>query len=177
MSKGDLELIIGPMFSGKTSELIRRYSRNIIAEKNSKIIRYTNDNRYSLTEIVTHNGIAVEAVSCQKLFELELDSDLDTLFIDEVQFYPDAYEFCLEKINEGINLVVSGLNGTFERVPFPVVSQLVSLATGITYCKSICHYCKKDNGCYSKRITKEVHDIVIGGTDKYRATCKDCYNL
>jgi len=173
--KGNLELIIGPMFSGKTSELIRRYSRNIIAEKKSLVIRYSEDNRYSLTNIVTHNGIHVEAVSCQKLSELELDEYIEILFIDEIQFYPDAYEFCLEQINNGINLIITGLNGTFDRIPFSNVSKLISLATDITFCKSICHYCKKDIGCYSKRISAERDNIVIGGTDKYRAACKDCF--
>jgi len=173
--KGDLKLIIGPMFSGKTTELINRYSRYIIAKKQCIMVKYDKDNRYSFDNVVTHNNIKVSAISCNFLNNLEIPAETQIICIDEIQFYTDAYDFCANMINRGITVICAGLNGTFSRHPFQVLTQLMPLATDIIFCKGICDFCQSENACYSKRISEETEDLVIGGSDKYKACCKDCF--
>lgn len=175
--KGELRLILGPMFSGKTTELISRYSRYIIARKKCIMVKYANDTRYSIDNVVTHDGVKVSAVACQSLLSLELPADLQAICIDEIQFYPDAREFCASMIERGINVVCAGLNGTYHRTEFSVVSLLLPLATDIIFCKGICDCCRSENACYSMRTSNETADVVIGGSDKYKAVCKDCFPL
>lgn len=92
---GNLNLIIGPMYSGKTSELLSRYLRYKVAGKNCLLIKYDNDKRYDSNKIVTHNLFKQDALNCNNLKEFDDKiSSYDVILIDEIQFYPDANIFC-----------------------------------------------------------------------------------
>ena len=109
---GKLNLIIGPMYSGKTSELLSRYLRYKVAGKKCLLIKFKDDNRYDINKIVTHNLFQQDANSCSKLEEFNsLINDYDVILIDEIQFYPDAYIFCDKWANENKIVEASGLNG------------------------------------------------------------------
>jgi thymidine kinase len=172
---GKLKLILGPMFSGKTLELIRLFKRNLLAEQKSVMIKYCKDTRYSQNYVVSHEGSKVEALSCAKLFNVDLPSDLKAIFIDEIQFYSDGYDFCYQMLQKGINVIASGLNGNYLRKPMANVSELISLAHNVTFLRAICHYCKCDDACYTIRTSVEGGEVLIAGNDKYRACCGNCY--
>jgi thymidine kinase len=170
-----MTLIIGPMFSGKTSTLISKYDRYKIAGKKCIMVKYIDDNRYDQNNVVTHNGIKVEAVTCRYLFDIEdYVKKYNVICIDEVQFYKDAPAFCEKLANEGHIVIASGLNGNYKRKPFEVISNLIPIVEDIIYLKAICIENGKD-AYYSKINTVETDEIVIGGSEKYSAVDRETY--
>ena len=171
---GCFNLILGCMFSGKTSELIRRYNRYSIGGKKCLMIKYKNDNRYDSQMVVTHDNIKANALICEFLFEADdIVKEYDVVCIDEIQFYKDANIFCDKWASDGKIVEACGLNGTFNRKPFPMISMLIPLAEDISFFKAIC---KKtgDDAVYSQlnieldSLNKDKTEI-IGGSDKYVA--------
>lgn len=174
---GYLHLILGCMYSGKTTELINRYTKYTIGGKKCLMIKYKNDTRYDNENVTTHSGIKINGFVCDYLFQANnLINDYDVICIDEIQFYNDAHIFCDLWALKGKLVEVSGLNGTFERKPFPIISLLIPLAEKITFLTAVC----KENGkkaYYSKLInSSEVDDAklnnnyeIIGGENIYVA--------
>jgi thymidine kinase len=163
--------------SGKTSELIRLYSRSCKAKKNCIVIKYSEDTRYSNEHLATHDGRLIPAVSTSLLFELENQClDKDVIFIDEVQFYDDCLEFCEKMANSGKQVIASGLNSDFQRLPFnDNMSRLVACADHITHYTAVCMKCGSENGSFTKRIVAGDQKKVIGGEESYIAVCRKCF--
>ena len=174
---GKLNLIIGPMFSGKSTILLTRYRRYRIAGKRCLLVKYAKDNRYDNSEemLVTHDQIKYKAVSCQHLSEIEeLVKEHDVICIDEIQFYPDASETCDRWANGGKIVETCGLSGDFRRQPFPQISTLIALCDDIQHVKAVCEATGID-APFSKRLTSEEEQEVIGSTDKYKAVSRSEY--
>lgn len=173
---GKLNIIIGGMWAGKSSELISRYNRYTLGGKLCLMIKYKGDTRYSNDDkVITHDGIVINSISCNLLSEIEnFILNYDVICIDEIQFFKDADIFCDKWANEGKIVEVCGLNGTCFRTPFQVISNLIPFADNIKLCKAVC---KKtgDDAIYSDRISDEVGDVVIGGDDKYVALDRKSY--
>lgn len=171
-----IELILGCMFSGKTSELISKYDRYTIGNKKCIMIKYKNDNRYSQNEVVTHNNIKVNAVNCECLEEFDQKVNMfDVICIDEVQFYNDADIYCDKWANLGKIVIASGLNGTSERQPFEIISKLIPKCENIIFKTAIC----RDNGndaCFTKCNVAKTDKVKIGGSDIYEAVDRLTYN-
>jgi thymidine kinase len=171
---GRLELIIGNMFSGKSTELIRRINRKKSINKKSIIINYIQDNRYSSNSISTHDLVKVNCVKVEKLLDLpeNLLKEYDSIFIDEGQFFQDLYTFVTKFIDK--HIVISGLDGDFLQKPFGQILSLIPLCDTVD---KLCAYCKIcNNGTlapFTKKITKEIVQIDIGGSDKYIPVCRD----
>ena len=174
---GKLKLTLGPMFSGKTTELINRYTRYSIGGKKCLMIKYKGDNRYSEEEIVTHNGIKVKAVVCKMLYEIDSIIKLyDVVCIDEIQFYKDGDIFCEKWANDGIIVEACGLNGTFKRTEFRIVSQLIPLAEDITYKTAICRETGNDaQFSFLTTFEGESKEEIIGGAELYKAYDRETY--
>lgn len=178
MPNGKLVLNVGPMFSGKTTELLRLFERKTHAGVPCILVKFAGDDRYSNDHVVSHKDVfgnfrQMPSVSLSNLRELEpLLTDINTVFIDEVQFFPDK-DFISELLNRNINVTASGLNGDWQMKMFPGMSCLFSMAYDIKMFQSVCGFCKSENACYSKKITPEKDGI--GGSDMYRAACRECY--
>lgn len=174
---GRIYLILGCMFSHKTSELIKIYRRKIIAKSRCLLIRYKRDTRYDLQDLSTHDGLKIPAVSTEELLKLNLNhADYDNIFIDEIQFYPDKLQFCDDMANQGVNIYASGLSGDYQRKPFQGMGDLIAIAYDIKFQTAVCDVCHRDNSaCYSKRITNSDQTILIGGHDTYQAVCRTCW--
>lgn len=174
-SDGSIHLILGPMYSGKTSELIKRYDRYTIGGKKCLMIKYKNDTRYASDAVVTHNGTKVESHVTENLYELDqMVQDFDVICIDEIQFYQDAPIFCDKWANDGKIIICCGLNGSFKRKPFPVISSLIPLVDDISFLTAIC----EDTGNeapFSHRTTEDQEDQVIGGKEMYQAVDRKSY--
>jgi thymidine kinase len=162
------------MFSGKTTELLRKYERYQLAQRKCIFIKYNKDNRYENGQI-THNGLKVNAFPYDKLADSDnIVQGYDIVCIDEIQFYPDAPEYCDKWANEGKIVVACGLNGKFDRTQWDVISDLIPLVEDITYLTAIC----LDNGnqaTYSKRLTDDTRAEVVGGKDMYQAVDRETY--
>lgn len=168
---GIFNLIIGSMWSGKTSELLRRYNRHTIGGRKCIIIKYANDTRYDNEMVVTHDKIKIQALVCKYLCEVDQAIvDYDVICIDEVQFYKDAYIYCDKWCNEGKIVEACGLNGTFNRTEFPIISKLLPLAENITFLKAVCK--ETGNDAVYSNINIDVQGKtteIIGGAEKYNA--------
>lgn len=181
MKNGKLYLIIGCMFSGKTSELINRYYRYTIANKKCLMIKYINDTRYDKEYTTTHDGKKVKGLCCKYLKEANDDiKNYDVIFIDEVQFFDDAHKYCeLWTLEDNKIIIACGLNGTFNRQPFEIISKLIPLANDITFKTAICKETGKE-AIYSKLLGNNINNKnnnieVIGGTEKYIAADRETF--
>ncbi|KAM4603658.1 thymidine kinase, cytosolic [Polymixia lowei] len=174
-ARGQIQVIFGPMFSGKSTELMRRVRRFQIAQYNCLVIKYAKDTRYSDKGMATHDKNIMEAIPANQLshtYALALQACV--IGIDEGQFFPDVVEFCEEMANLGKTVIVAALDGTFQRKPFGNILSLVPLAESVVKLNAVCMQCYKE-AAYTKRLGAEKEVEVIGGADKYQAACRKCY--
>eukprot|EP00727_Mastigamoeba_balamuthi_P012379 m51a1_g7764 putative thymidine cytosolic (443) ;mRNA; f:129480-132040 len=172
--QGSIEVIFGPMFSGKTTELLRRIKRHTYAMKKCLVIKYINDTRYSATQCSTHDSVQCEAVSAAKLSDVPDATDYDVIGIDEGQFFPDVVEYSEAQANAGKLVIVSALDGTYQRRPFGRVLELVPLAESVVKLSAVCLVCRAE-AAYTLRLGTETELEVIGGADKYIPVCRACH--
>lgn len=172
---GRLDLICGPMFAGKTSELARRITRYKLSSCRCLVIKYAGDVRYADDDIVTHDGKRMTAVKAHQLYNCCINpEDFDVIGIDEGQFFPDLVAFCKEQIKKKKIIIVAGLDGTYLRTGFEQILNLVPMATSVKKLSAICMSCGK-KASFTKRTSSEEKIDVIGGIDKYMAVCRECY--
>jgi thymidine kinase len=171
-----LHLILGPMFSAKTTELIRQYNRNTLGGKKCLMIKYEGDTRYG-DDVTTHDGVKVKAIKAQKLESVDENvSNYDVICVDEVQFYTDADIYCDKWANAGKYVYACGLSGTFKRTPFPIISNLIAKADKVKFLTAICQQTGKE-APFTKLIVPEKSDSIeiIGGAEKYIAVDRYTY--
>jgi thymidine kinase len=177
-----LTLILGPMYSGKSSSLIRMAERYRIADKRVLVIKYIGDNRYSDTEVASHSGAKLRAdLSVNTLGDIDV-TDYDVICIDEIQFYLDNHQ-CIAWADYGKTVIASGLSGNFLRKLFKGMDDLIANADSIIHLNSICMMCKNENGSFSHLLKSKTAQAaqaeteLIGGTDTFIALCRSCYVL
>ena len=177
--KPTLELILGPMFSGKTTELFRRVKRHTAANRRCLLVRYSRDNRYSEEHAATHDREMMKASGTGALGDiLALCDGYDVIGIDEGQFYPDLVEVVSQDLlPRGKIVIIAALDGDFQRRPFGRVLELVPLANRVKKCNAICSFCHDEAGSFTRRISSETELEVIGGADKYMSCCSVCYSI
>jgi len=175
--QGKIQLIFGPMFSGKTTELIRRMKRYQIANYSCLIVKYAKDDRYDKDGIATHDKQTLQAtVSASRLTPdvLELAARHEVVGVDEGQFFPDVVTFCEQLADQGVVVIVAALDGTYQRCGFGDILQLVPLAESVIKLTAVCMVCFGE-AAFTKRKGHEKEVEVIGGQDKYLSVCRECY--
>ncbi len=172
--RGSIGLLIGPMFAGKTSEMMRLVERHNMAGRKCLIVKYSGDKRYSEDEVVTHRGVRamVTTASTDRIADVDC-SAYGVIGIDEGQFYPDIVDAANRLADSGKIVIISYLDATYERKPFGPLAQLVASAEYVQKLAAVCTC--GDDAHYSKRMTADTELEVIGGADKYRAVCRKCY--
>jgi len=177
-NKGSIEIICGPMFSGKTEELIRRLKRSIIAKKKILVFKPKIDDRYSDEYVVTHNKNSIKSISINSNSEnkiLDLSTGVNTIGIDEIQFFSEnIISVCIELSKKGKRVIVSGLDKDFEGKPFGIMPNLLCEAEYVTKLNAICNKCG-DYAYFTKRISDDKDQVVLGEKDIYEANCRQCY--
>ena len=184
MSKGEIQLILGPMFSGKSTELLRRLSRYKCAGKKIISFKYQKDTRYEKTRsddtkraIKTHDGQSMDAYPCDNLFEcIELIKSFDVIGVDEGQFLPDIVDASEVFANMGKIVIIAAIDGNFKREPFGNILNLIPKAEKVKKLKAICIKCNW-TAAFTERITKETKEVLIGGEESYAATCRNCHKI
>ncbi|XP_059088925.1 thymidine kinase, cytosolic-like [Tigriopus californicus] len=172
---GQIQVIFGPMFSGKSTELIRRLKRYQIARYECLIVKYAKDVRYDSESIATHDRQTLKAVSATCLSDLRNQArKYDVIGIDEGQFFPDVVAFCEDMANCGLTVIVAALDGTFQRKGFSNILELVPLAEHVVKLTAVCMSCFGE-GSYTKRISADTAVEVIGGAETYMAVCRKCF--
>ena len=175
---GCIEIICGPMFSGKTEELLRRLKRTIIAKKEILVIKPHIDNRYSDNCVVTHNQNSIESISIKNGEEdkiLELAKGINTIGIDEIQFFnKNIIAICINLAKNGKRVIASGLDKDFKGKPFGIMPDLLCEAEYVTKLNAICNQCG-NYAYFTKRISNNKNQIVLGESDVYEANCRMCF--
>lgn len=176
-NSGYLELIIGPMFSGKTSRLIELYHSYYDKGKNVLVINYSEDTRYHSSMLSTHDRVMIPCVFTTMLAEICSESALlnkDVVLINEGQFFPDLFDV-VYKMVEVYNkrVYICGLDGDFRRQKFGNLLDLIPLCDRVNKLHSKCEICGK-NALFSHRITNEINQVVVGSTN-YVPLCRHCY--
>ena len=160
----------------KTTELFRRVRRYLAADKTCLIIKHSNDIRYCFHNSVTHDGQEFPSVSAPTIEEgVKGDPSADVIGIDEGQFFPDLVKMCDRLANEGKIVIVAALDGNYKREPFENTLGLLAKAEEVIKLSAVCMQCFSPSS-FSKRITDEEDEIVVGGKDKYETVCRRCYH-
>lgn len=177
-NKPMIESIFGPMFSGKTSELMRKIKRHQLAQKKCLVINYFADNRYSKSSsVVSHDNLSIPALKVRALKEIsdEQVEHVQVIAIDEGQFFPDLLDKAENWANRGKVVIVAALDCTFQKRPFNRVTDLLAISEKVTKLSAVCMDCGQD-ASFTKRISSEGKVEVIGGLDKYKPVCRRCFH-
>lgn len=173
-TRGQIQVILGPMFSGKSTELMRRVRRFQIAQYKCLVIKYAKDTRYS-NSFSTHDRNTMDALPACMLKDVAQEAlGVAVIGIDEGQFFPDIVDFCEMMANTGKTVIVAALDGTFQRKAFGSILNLVPLAESVVKLTAVCMECFRE-ASYTKRLGLEKEVEVIGGADKYHSVCRLCY--
>ncbi len=181
---GQIEVIAGVMFSGKTEELIRRVRRAVIARKRVQVFKSHLDDRYAcLHSVSTHDGIAVEAQPVDSAAEIMrlVRQDTEVVAVDEVQFLDEgivSVSTCLA--NRGVRVILAGTDADFRGEPFGAIGQLMAVAEYVDKLHAICVICGEE-ACRNQRLVDgkaALYDsptILVGGSETYEARCRRCH--
>jgi len=180
---GVLDVIVGPMFSGKSEELMKRLRRFKIAGLKVMVFNHALDKRYATNKIASHSKQKWQAVSVQKPEEIlkKIKKNVDVVIIDEVQFFSKTIIPVINQlITKNIHVVVAGADTDFRGDPFSSVPNLLALADGeVVKLKAVCTVCKKWNATRSQRLLangqpapRQDSLIKIGAGDCYQARCR-----
>ena len=173
---GWIEVICGSMFSGKTEELIRRLKRARIARQKVEIYKPGIDTRYSEVDVVSHDENKIQSTPVQSASEiLLLTNDVDVVGIDEAQFFDNELpSVCNKLANQGIRVIVAGLDMDYLGKPFGPMPDLMAIAEDVMKVHAICMNCG-DISQYTHRKIKDDHLVMLGETDTYEPLCRRCY--
>lgn len=175
---GWIEVITGSMFSGKTEELIRRLKRAKIARQTVEIFKPLIDNRYSETEVVSHDENAIPSTPVSSSVNiLQLAVKVDVVGIDEAQFFDmGLVEVCNTMADRGIRVIVAGLDMDYRGRPFGPIPGLMAIAEYVTKVHAICQRCG-NLAQYSFRKSQDDQLVLLGELDEYEPLCRKCYLL
>jgi thymidine kinase len=175
--RGSIEVITGSMFSGKTEELIRRLRRAQFAGLKVEIFKPSLDNRYSENRVVSHDEKSIVSTPVDNSAAILLMSgDVDVVGIDEAQFFDDSIiDVCNKLADNGVRVIVAGLDMDFMGNPFGPIPALLSISEYITKVHAICMRCGS-LAQYSFRKSDEAQVVLLGEKDKYDPLCRECYN-
>ena len=174
--RGWIEVVAGSMFSGKTEELIRRLKRAKFAKQKVEIFKPIIDTRYSDDEVVSHDANAIHSTpveSSQSI--LLLVGDVDVVGIDEAQFFDIGLpEVCNKLADQGIRVIVAGLDMDYTGKPFGPIPNLIATAEYVTKVHAICMRCG-NLAQYSHRLSASEKLVELGEKDSYEPLCRHCF--
>lgn len=175
-SQGWIEVVCGSMFSGKTEELIRRLNRARIAKLRVEIFKPGIDTRYSEEDVVSHNANALHSTPVENAQQiLFYANDCDVIGIDEAQFFGnELIDVCQQLANQGIRVIVAGLDMDFLGKPFGPMPQLMAIAEDVTKVHAICMRCGS-LAQFSHRTIDGNKLVMLGETESYEPLCRSCY--
>lgn len=182
---GSVEVICGSMFCGKTEELIRRLRRARIAKQKVQVFKPVIDNRYDHKKVTSHSGIDVDANPVQHSQDVlsGLDTDTTVIGVDEVQFFDEGIVAVVEQLAEqGLRVIVTGLDMDFRGEPFGCMPQLMARAEKVDKLQAICMVCG-GSASRTQRLVDGVPAhyeepiVVVGAQEMYEARCRQHHEV
>ncbi len=173
---GRIEVVCGSMFSGKTEELIRRMKRAEFARQKVEIFKPSLDTRYSEEDVVSHDRNSIRSTPVDSSGAiLLLASGIDVVGIDEAQFFDEGLvDVCNQLANNGVRVIVAGLDMDFKGVPFGPIPALCAIADEVAKVHAICVRCGS-LAYVSHRLVHNDRRVLLGEKDEYEPLCRDCY--
>lgn len=180
---GTLEVICGPMFCGKTEELLRRVRRAVIGKQKVQLFSHALDKRYGKKEIISHNGLAMRADTAKSPKDIlkKLDPKVEIVAIDEAQFFgPELVAIVHSLLSRGLRIIVGGLSVTRDGEPFEPLPQLMAEAERVDKLTAVCSRCGRDAAFHTRivktpKTVKKFDPALVGGTESYQALCRTCF--
>lgn len=174
--KGWIEVICGSMFSGKTEELIRRLKRAKIAKQKVEIFKPQIDNRYDQEAVVSHDENQIHSTPVPASANIPLlINDEEVIGIDEAQFFDmELVGVCNRLANQGIRVIVAGLDMDFQGKPFGPIPALLATAEYVTKVHAICVRCG-NLANHSHRTNADSKLVMLGETESYEPLCRTCF--
>lgn len=175
---GWIEVVCGPMFSGKTEELIRRLKLAQIAKQKVEIFKPALDTRYSAEHIASHNDqrfTCTPVPDAGRILE-QVGDHTRVVGVDEAQFFDRSIVAVCQKLaNRGLRVIVAGLDQDYLGRPFGPMPELLAVAESILKLKAVCMVCG-GLASRSQRLTRETSQVVVGALDHYEARCRACFD-
>lgn len=182
MFRNNLELIIGPVCSGKSSELIRRVERHMIAGYSVLLVKPEIDTRSK--KIKSRNGSELNCVSLPKasdIFDLLMEESLDNqrnidiIAFDEGQFFDDIFSVVKNLVKQEYKVYVSALDTDFNGNPFGDIPKLVTLSDSVTKLTAVCMECGSNHAIFSQKLKKGGDTVEVGDLELYHPRCINCF--
>jgi thymidine kinase len=182
---GWIEIICGSMFSGKTEEMIRRIRRARIARQQVQVFKPALDDRYHAEQVASHNGLQWEALPVANARDIldQVDSDTTVVAVDEAQFFDwEISQVCNELAENGVRIILAGLDMDFRGEPFGPMPLLMAEAEEVTKLQAICVVCGAPASRTQRLIDGQpaAYDdpvILVGGSESYEARCRHCHEV
>lgn len=172
---GSIEVICGPMFSGKTEELIRRVKRAQIARQKIQIFKPALDDRYHESDVVSHSSLTVQATAVKGSIDI-LKNLLDStriVAIDEVQFFDETILKVISKLaRRGIRVICAGLDQDYRGIPFGPLPELLAMADKVDKVQAVCTVCGLPATKTYRKDNSHKDQVLVGETDLYEARCR-----
>lgn len=183
MAIGTFEVVVGPMFSGKSTELIRKLTRAQIAGKRVLLLKPSIDNRYHANDVVSHDGRSFAATSVSNvsdLVSLVSEDGYDVVGFDEAQFFTADFHNLAEEIaNAGGHVILAGLSTDFMGRPWAVMSPSIARADVVEHLTAVCVVCGSDATRNQRLVNGQPATsgelTAVGGTEAYEARCRTCF--
>ncbi|MES2503624.1 MAG: thymidine kinase [Myxococcota bacterium] len=181
LNTGIIEVICGPMFSGKTEELIRRLRRAKIAKQRVVVFKPSIDKRFDEVQIVSHSAQKIPSIPVEDVESIQhcldqLDAPPDLVGIDEAQFFDASLVNFVEGLaDSGVRVILSGLDQDSTGKPFGPMPELLAVAEIVTKQYAVCVVC----GAFASksfRLKSEATQVLVGASDSYEARCRACYH-
>jgi len=182
---GSVEVITGSMFCGKTEELIRRLRRATIARQKVQVFKPVIDDRYAFAKVTSHSGADFAALPISSSAEIaaHLEPETTVVGIDEAQFFDDGIVDVVNKLaDQGIRVIVTGLDTDFRGEPFGCMPVLIAKAENVDKLSAICMVCGEP-ACRTQRLVngKPAHYnepiVIVGASEMYEARCRRCHQV
>ncbi|SFE67130.1 thymidine kinase [Thermoanaerobacter thermohydrosulfuricus] len=185
LDHGFIEAIVGPMFSGKSEELIRRIKRAQIAKQKVQVFKPAIDDRYSIDKVVSHNGTNINAISVVKASEIIelLEEDTEVIAIDEIQFFDHSIVDVVREIADlGKRVICAGLDMDFRGEPFGPTPDIMAIAESVDKLTAICVKCgnpatRTQRLINGKPAKYDDTIILVGAHETYEARCRKCHEV
>ncbi|MBK9796010.1 MAG: thymidine kinase [Holophagaceae bacterium] len=177
--QGSLEVICGPMFSGKSEELIRRIKRALIGKQRVQVFKPALDDRYDISAIASHSQRKHEAIPVKNTVELArlLDPEAQVVALDEVQFMDEGLIPIIEDLaNRGVRVIAGGLDQDSNGEPFGIMPLLLAKAEYVTKLQAICMVCGALAG-RTQRMVQTGGQVLVGAAEAYEARCRHCHEV
>jgi thymidine kinase len=177
LNMGWIEVIVGPMFSGKSEELMRRLRRAEIARQRVQIFKPAIDERYAANEIVSHSGLGMRSDNVLSAPDIlaKVETRTEVVGIDEAQFLgEELIRVCTNLADAGKRVIVAGLDTDYRGRPFEPMPHLLAVAEEITKLLAICVRCGNP-AVHTQRLVESEELIVVGASGAYEARCRRCF--